>query len=71
MAGEIHVSRTFVVFLICLGGSLFSVTAALGQRRISSEQTGSPERMVTFGGWVQGDYGQNVPAGATVRLETT
>jgi tetratricopeptide (TPR) repeat protein len=32
---------------------------------------GAPERTVTLGGWVQGDYGQDVPAGATIRLETT
>lgn len=70
MALQSRVSRALVggAFCLCVCFSWFQ--QAMGQRRTPSESAGAQETSVTLGGWVQADYGQNVPAGVTVRLET-
>jgi tetratricopeptide (TPR) repeat protein len=61
-----ELSRTF-----CLAACLFTASAALAQRRIDSIPTAqSPEQLVTLGGWVHADYGQSLPTGVTIHLET-
>ena len=70
MASHSHLSRALVAGVLCLCGSVPCVQQSLGQRRTQSESAGSQETDVTLGGWVHADYGQNIPAGVTVRLET-
>jgi len=58
-------SRLHVALLFSLSGYLYFVQPA--QRTLWAEpQTGT----VTLGGWVHAEYGQTVPAGVTVHLET-
>ena len=56
--------------LFCLGLSFVASDVALAQRRIPGEGADSASRLVTLGGWVHGEYGQGLPGGITVRLET-
>jgi tetratricopeptide (TPR) repeat protein len=61
--------RTPLFPLFCFA-CLIAANAALAQHRFEPEQGASAEQMVTLGGWVHADYGQGIPAGVTVRLET-
>jgi tetratricopeptide (TPR) repeat protein len=69
MAPRADLSASALIGL-CLIGSAVRVGAVQAQRRIPGETADSPSRLVTLGGWVQGDYGRSLPSGVTVRLET-
>lgn len=70
MTPRSRLSSAGVAFVFCFGVGLSCCELALGQRRPLSESVDSPETGVTLGGWIHADYGQRVPASATVRLET-
>lgn len=63
-------SRIHVVFAFCLGGCLYLVQPAPIQHRLLAEPAEPQTGTVTLGGWVHAEYGQTVPAGVAVRLET-
>jgi tetratricopeptide (TPR) repeat protein len=62
--------RAFVALVVCLNGCFSLAKPALGQRRPPGEFAGSPQGTVILGGWLHADYGQTLPTGVTVRLET-
>src|SRR5262245_43281008 len=58
-------SQVHVALVFCLSGYLYF--AQPGRQKLWTEpQTGT----VTLGGWVHAEYGQAIPAGVSVRLET-
>jgi|SRR5579863_785551 len=61
--------RGILAAALCFIAWLPGAEPALGQRR-RAESVGSPQASVTLGGWVRADYGQSIPSGVTVRLET-
>ena len=69
MWSQANHSTAPVAFILSLSGSLL-VAEALGQRGLQREAVGSPESTVTLSGWVHAEYGQELPAGVSVRLET-
>lgn len=71
MAPQFHLSRALAVFVMSVAVCSPGVNPALGQRRLPTEPGASSQNTVTLGGWVQADYGQSVPNGVTVRLETS
>ena len=70
MSPSRHLLQTMLFPLFCFAACLSIDNATLAQRRLESDQAQSSEQMVTLGGWVHADYGQGIPAGVTVRLET-
>lgn len=62
--------RAFVALVVCLYGCFSLAKPVLGQRRPPGEFAGSPQGTVILGGWLHADYGQTLPTGVTVRLET-
>jgi tetratricopeptide (TPR) repeat protein len=70
MSSRVHASASGALIGLCLIGGTVRAGLAQSQRRLPGETTESLSRLVTLGGWVHGDYGQNVPSGLTVRIET-
>lgn len=62
--------RTIVPRILFLFACLGAANGALAQRRLDIATPESPEQFVTLGGWVHADYGQAIPSGVTVHLET-
>lgn len=69
MGPRSHLSAVALI-AICLNGCPVRAGAIQAQRRIPGDLGEAASRQVTLGGWVHGDYGQNVPSGLTVRIET-
>ena len=70
MSLRAYVSAAAALIGLCLVSSTIRVDAVQPQHRIPGETADSPSRLVTLGGWVHGDYGQGLPTGVTVRIET-